>query len=717
MLAVLLPQHCRMPEKNLSYRTEILVGIVLAALTFAAYWPVMQSKFVNYDDPYYVTQNPHVLAGLTWNSLYWAFTARYSYNWHPLTWISHMVDCELFGLHPAGHHVTNLLLHILNTLLIFLLMRRMTRTLWRSAFVAGLFALHPLHVESVAWIAERKDVLSTFFWALAIGAYVRYSEKPSRPRYSLVAFFFVLGLMAKPMLVTLPFLLLLLDFWPLSRVPTTVRLAGRVLRLREEAAESRYSPASPTQLAAEKLPLLFLSAISCIITIWAQQDSIAPGTSIPFVYRLCNAVVSYWRYLVKMVLPVNLVINYPYPRVFAIWELLGAAGLLLIVSLLAFRYMAKRPYLLTGWFWFIGTLVPVIGLVQVGIQSMADRYTYVPLVGLFIIVVWGGYDLVARLRARQAVIASFATIIALTCSLLTFIQANYWRNSVTLFQHALRVTPNNFVAEYNLAATLVDEGHLDAAREHLIKAAKIYPNAALPHSSLGQLFAWQGKLDEAIASYMKALRCDPNLVSAHLGLAAVLTEQGKLDDAKKHLNLVLQVAPNNSDAHDRLGLVLAKEANEEEALAQFSEAVRLNPASAALHAHAAMALERLNRPKEAVTQYRLALKLNPRMPSALNNLAWILASNPDPKLRDGEEAVRLAHRACELTDYRRAIMVGTLGAAYAEAGRFDEAVSAAQMAEKLARSAGNTALAEKNHKMIDMFLAGHRFRELPDSSH
>jgi protein O-mannosyl-transferase len=690
----------------------LVICALLALVTLAVYWPVFQCEFVNYDDPYYVTGNPQVRAGLTWAGLCWAFTTRYCFNWYPLTWISHMLDCDWYGLEPAGHHATSLLLHIANTVLVFLMVRRMTGAQWRSAFVAALFALHPMHVESVAWVAERKDVLSTFFVLLTIRAYLRYAEKPERGRYLAVAGLFALGLMAKPMLVTLPCLLLLLDFWPLRRMPATVRAFGRDVILAEPslATQNRSTPLG--RLVLEKLPLLALSVVSSAITLSARAEPVGAGGSVGSIAgRLGSAVVAYGRYLAKMLWPANLVVYYPQPRAWPAGYLVLAAAVVAGLSILAVWQLRKRPYLFTGWFWFIGTLVPVIGLVQFWMQSLADRYTYIPSIGLFLALAWGGYDLAKQWSIPTSLTGVAAALVVAMCIPLTHTQLGYWRNSTALFEHALQLTSNNFVAEYNLGVTFFERGQLDPAVQHFARACGIMPEYAEAQRSLGQTLLLQGKFEEAIGPSRAALRRDPDSAAAHYVLGTALGRRGDLAEARPHLEAALHLAPTFWEAHDELGVVLMKQGDVPGAQAHFTEALRLSPMNAEVCNHLAALLKQSGRTKEAVTLYRQVLDLNPQMPEALNALAWILATYPDRDVRNGEEAVSLAERACQLTAYQEPRFVGTLGAAYAEAGRFEEAVTAAEKAEASATAAGNRDVAEESRKMAEIFRARQPVRE------
>jgi tetratricopeptide (TPR) repeat protein len=430
-------------------RLPLLLGAALALLTLAAYLPTLHNGFVNLDDGLYVTGNPHVQQGITGAGVAWALTANVANNWHPLTLLSHLLDCQLFGLDAAGHHATSLLLHLANVVLLFAVLRRLTGAVWRSAAVAALFAVHPAHVESVAWVAERKDVLSALFWLLAMAAYGRYARRPSVGRYLPVALAMALGLAAKPMVVTLPFALLLLDIWPLERLGLGWK-----------------------RLAVEKLPLLALSAASSLVTLHYQRTSLAPLGLDPWSLRLANAAVSYTAYLGKLLLPSNLAVFYPIPLAIPAWKVAGAVALLAILTALAVRTARKAPWLLVGWLWFLGTLVPVIGLVQVGRQAMADRYTYIPSIGLFVAIVWGIAGLVGE---RRAVLATAAAVVIALLVAGTWMQAGTWRDSVTLYRHALAVTPDNYLAHLGLAKALVAKGDGAGAAEQYRAALALRP--------------------------------------------------------------------------------------------------------------------------------------------------------------------------------------------------------------------------------------------------
>jgi len=543
-------------------RFKLVICMFLIVATASVYGKVLSNDFVYYDDNVYVTENYHVQAGLSAEGLVWAFTSFHASNWHPLTWLSHMVDCELYGVKPKGHHLTNLLFHIVNSLLLFLLLSRVTGTLWRSAFVAALFALHPLHVESVAWIAERKDVMSTLFLMLTMLAYVRYVERPGLVRYVLVLLSFALGLMAKPMLVTLPFVLLLMDYWPLRRF--RFQESGDDSKpKRDESPNTGFQGFPIHRLALEKVPLLVVSAASSVVTFLAQQSggSVVALVSFPLKARVANALVSYAGYIGKMILPHKLAVLYPHPEAVPTWKTIGACVLLLCLSGLAIRAGRRRPYLPVGWLWFLGTLVPVIGLVQVGSQAMADRYTYVPLIGLFIIVAWGVPDLLKGWSCRRIVLTVSTGMLLLGFMLYTPTQVSNWKNSTALFKHALHVNPNNYVAHNNLGNALAEQGKLDRAISHYSKALRIKPDYAKAHNNLGSALAKQGKLEEAIYYLAQALRVRPDYLEAHYNLGSALARQGKLHEAIGHFSEALRIRPDYADARRNLNIVLQKMGN------------------------------------------------------------------------------------------------------------------------------------------------------------
>ena len=537
------------------------IGLALAAITLLVYLPMLWHGFVNYDDPDYITSNPHVQAGLTWPGIVWAFQSGEASNWHPLTWISHMADWQLFGEHAAGHHLVNLLFHTASALLLFILLRRLTGTLWRSAFVAALFAWHPLHVESVAWASERKDVLSAFFWMLTLLAYVRYAKaqstvesreskagdaslalnsQPSTLNNFLALFFFACGLMSKPMVVTLPFVLLLLDFWPLNRMRSAERGARNF-----------------KMLVLEKLPFLALTVASCIITYTVQQGALWSASSLPLPFRLENAVMSYVRYLSKMFWPVDLALIYPYPHHWPLAPVITVTVLLAMWSVL-FLWWAKRfPYLAVGWFWYLGTLVPAIGLVQAGVQSMADRYTYLPGIGLFIIVAWGLNDLLNSHPQKMKIAAAAGCLALVGCLAVTSIQLNYWRSSVAIFLHTVQVTTDNYAAEDCLGKALEEIGRIDDAEKFYALCVQTQPDYPMGQFDLGLILLQLGKPDEASNHLAIAAQLVPNNPVMQFDFGTYLLQHGKPDEAAKYFKAALAAKPDFPEAKASLAAALA----------------------------------------------------------------------------------------------------------------------------------------------------------------
>jgi len=536
---------------KLNYFYPFWICLVLTLLTIAVFNQVCTHDFISYDDPVYVYKNPNIQTGITLKTIKWAFTANYANNWHPLTWLSHMRDWQNYRSNPAGHHLTNLILHIANTLLLFLVLKKMTSSLWPSAFVAALFALHPLHVESVAWIAERKDVLSIFFWLLTMLAYARFASRPNIIDYLLTVVFLALGLMAKPMLVTLPFVLLLLDYWPLDRLSLTMSL---------KRGESDTKHSLP-YLLIEKIPLFALVFASCIITFTIQKKTgaVNMGEKSDFLIRLTNASISYLEYIIKMIWPVRLAVFYPHPgRNISFLYAVISAVLLLTVTILILRFAKNRRYLVMGWFWYLGTLVPVIGFVQVGSQAMADRYSYITLTGLFIIIAWGLPELLAKWRYRKIALWGASLIVLSILAILTHLQQQYWKNSMTLFQHALAVTSNNQVAYSQIADILLEQNKFNEAIPLYEKAIQIVPYSTEMRFNLGIALAKSGKLAEAAQEYEKILTIQPKNAFAHNNLGLVFSRQGKLDEAIEHFNQAIQIAPDYASARSNLQSALAK---------------------------------------------------------------------------------------------------------------------------------------------------------------
>jgi Tfp pilus assembly protein PilF len=551
-----------------------LIYIFLAIATVIAFEPVRHNDFVSYDDRAYVTENPRVRAGLTRSSVIWAFTATSASNWHPLTWLSHMTDCSLFGLNPSGHHLTSLLFHIANTLLLFGILKRMTGKVWPSVFVAAVFALHPLRVESVAWVAERKDVLSSFFALLAIAAYLRYAEKPGVGRYLLTLLVLCLGLMAKPMLVTLPFVFLLLDYWPMNRFQW-----ARPEMDQDSSPSSvagNYHATSVARLIAEKIPFFLVIAVSCLVTFRVQQRAWSEASleNLPVNARIINALTSYLGYIIKMFCPTRLAVLYPYPK-----DLRVDAALLLPVgiAILMIRYARHRPWLTFGLLWFLGTLVPAIGLVQVGMQAMADRYTYLPSIGISIIVVWGAAELLANWRYRRIGLGIIAGALLSVLLICTRVQIRYWQNSVTLYKHALAVTKDNLIVHNNLADVLLKDNRPDEAILHLEESLRINPKFHLVHYNLGRAFLSQERLDEAAASFKKALELQPDHPYGNYNMGVVMTRLGNHEDAIRYFKTALRLKHDWPDAYSNLGLAYLMTGRYDLAIQNCNEALRLIP--------------------------------------------------------------------------------------------------------------------------------------------
>ena len=686
--------------------------LLLALVTAAVFWPVARFDFVNYDDSDYVTANAHVQSGLKWANVRWALTTGHASNWHPLTWLSHSLDCQLFGQSAGAHHLVSAGFHLANTLLLFLVLRQMTGALWRSALVAALFALHPLHVESVAWVSERKDVLSGFFFLLTLWAYSAYvssvggrgageadglgttdygprtTDRPSRftfhvsRLYLLALLLFALGLMSKPMLVTLPFVLLLLDYWPLGRVSgVRCQVSGEAGRARPHASAPLNHPTNPVRrpslaqalrLVLEKLPFLALSAASSVITFVVQRKGGAVSTSLSAGERIANALVSYLRYIGKMFWPVELSVLYPHPGHWPTWHVAASACALVAVSFAVLALARSRQYLAVGWLWFCGMLIPAIGLVQVGIQSMADRYTYLPLIGLFIMLVWGLGELgVIRTEpadsstppktvpAEQSKIdrnvltlaatflkpglAVLAILSVVACAVLTGFQLQHWRSSEALFQHAVRVTKNNYLAYNNLGFYLSGKGKVAEAMENYRKSLEINPAYEDAHNNLGYALAGQKKYAEAIGHYEVALRIRPKHVEVHNNLGNALAEIGKVDEAIVHYLFVLQQKPDHADAHNNLGIALAMQGKLDEAMIHFQAAIRFKPNYASAHSNLGNALAAQHKLDEAIKEYQESLRLKPDDAQAHNNLGNALAESGKPEEANGHylEAIRL----------------------------------------------------------------------------
>jgi Tfp pilus assembly protein PilF len=595
-------------------------------MTFAIYAQVIGHQFITLDDPTYIQENPMVNRGITGAGIAWAFTTFDATNWHPLTWISHMIDCQLFGTNAGRHLLVNALIHVANTLLIFWLLFRTTHARWPSAMVAALFALHPLHVESVAWASERKDTLSTFFGLLSLIAYVRYTEAPSIRRYAWVAITFALGLLAKPMLVTWPFVMLLLDYWPLDRMSgLRSDVKGRKPNIsgqpaRRSVGGSRWSVV--LGLVVEKIPLFALAAASAMMTLIAQSRGGAVRTLAhePVTLRLSNALVSYAKYLLLTFWPNDLAVYYPFAGI-AAWQIIGAAFLLIGITALCFFQSRKHSgYLIVGWLWFLGTLVPVIGLVQVGGQIMADRYFYIPSIGLFIALVFGLADIARRWRVAPALSAGIAGAILLVLATLTNAQIQRWRDSFTLFEHTLAVTPPNLRIEYNLGVAFGASDRYDEAAAHFAKALQIDPNFYDGLVLMGVTRAHQGRLPEAIEYFQAAIRSQPDTPKAHVQLAHAWWTQNRDQEALEEMRRALQFAPKDADILADFGLALALAGRVPEAIDQLHEALQLNPNSAEAHSNLGLALLASGKARESIPEFETALRLKPELSGAADNL-------------------------------------------------------------------------------------------------
>ena len=585
---------------------DLLLAVLLATSVLVAYAGVRQHDFVNFDDPEYVVQNRHVTSGLTFANVAWSLTAVHSANWHPLTWMSHMLDCSLHGLDPGGHHVTNVLLHALATVLLFFALRTMTGAPGRSAFVAALFALHPRNVESVAWISERKDVLSAVFWTGAMWAHAAYAQRSTLPRYLAVALLLGLGLLAKPMVVTLPAALLLLDLWPLRRV----RLAG----IGDDATTDVRTPAplAVPAVVREYAPLFAIALAAAIVTFLAQRSSgaVATLTALPLGFRLQNAVVTYAGYLWSLLWPTQLAVFYPY-RTLPVAEVSAALALLVALSVLAWRTRRTRPYLLVGWLWYLGTLVPVIGIVKAGDQAMADRFTYLPAIGIFLAATWAIADAASRdPRTRRALVPA-AVLVAIACLLTTRRQVEHWRDSVTLFRHALAVTSRNHLAELNLAAALVERGDVAAGLEHARAAQALRPDDVKVLATLGTALARSGHGDEAESAYRRALQSDPDSVLAWLGMAVLHAERQQWADAERAYAEVLRREPEHAKAHAGLGFVLSAQARHADAIVQYRAAIVADEKLLQAYNGLALALEATGQTDEALRVLESALQHAP----------------------------------------------------------------------------------------------------------
>ena len=615
-----------------------MVSVFLIVMTLAPYLQVRNHEFTNYDDDDYVTDNPYIRKGWTREGLSWALRSRMHGHWHPVTWLSHMTDCELFGLNAGGHHLSSVFLHILNTLLLFLVLKRMTGALLRSAFVAALFAIHPAHVESVAWVADRKDVLSTLFWMLGMWAYARYVNRPNFRRYLLIVVALILGLMAKPMVVTLPLMLLIMDYWPLGRSPFWP--SGENRRSKEEVLlNNRPQQASVRRMIGEKLLMLVFAGFFILVTVFAREKTFGlshvasqyEGGKIPAAIALlpetrhfARPLIFYVSYIGKTLWPSHLATPYPKPGLPGVWQI-GGAFLLLACITFAVVWRGRRyPYLPVGWFWFLITLSPVIGFVRLGPQMLADRYTYLPLIGLFIMIAWGVPDLLGRWRYRTLLLGVSGGLTLLVFTLCTWVQVGYWKSTKTLFQHVVNVADRSWLAHNNLGAALEKEGRLEEALRHYSKALRIAPEIEEIAVNIGIIYMKQGKVDEAFKYFSQALRTKPKLVEAHINMGNLLMTQGKVDEAMEHYSEALRLRPDSFAGHKNVGMLLAKQGKVDEAINHYSEMLKIRPNDAEGHFLLGVALAGQGRVDEAVGHFSEALRIKPDYAEAHNNLGVIL---------------------------------------------------------------------------------------------
>ena len=603
--------------RNRLDQEAVILSLILVAVTLVVYWPVQTFDFVNFDDPIYITRNPAIHNGVTWDGILWSLSTFYAANWHPLTWLSHMVDVSIYQFRAGGHHWTNLQIHLLNTLLLFFVLRRMTGASKCSALVAMLFAIHPLHVESVAWISERKDVLSGFFWILTMGCYAYYVECPTVFRYSLVILFLAFGLMSKPMVVTLPIVLLLIDVWPLRRHGNPITVFDPFF-LRARSFKGKWFIC----LAVEKLPMMLLILASCVLTLIAQEKAgaVVSIESIELGDRVANAIASYGAYIQKMLWPNNLAISYPFREDLLSWK----TGLILValagISVGAIIRADSSPFLLVGWLWFLGTLVPVIGIVQVGSQSMADRYTYIPLIGLFIGIAWAGRAL-TDLYPRVKSIAFLAILIlGVILAALSRTQVETWRNSVTLYEHVLRVVPDNPIAMNNLGVVYLDAGVNDKAASLFRRAINLAPQYQDPWINLGVVALRNEDLVEARRCMIEAYKINPQNVSLRLSMGVLLFKKKDLGAAEREFHQVLAIDTHHETANHRLGILLFIQGRLDESEEFLQTALRISPMNAKIHNDLGLVLKEKGNIEEAIRMFRKALELDPGNPDIERNI-------------------------------------------------------------------------------------------------
>ncbi len=585
---------------------DLWISAALLFATLAVYSPVLNFDFIRLDDPEYIN-NAHVLRGLSAEGLVWAFTTGYAANWFPVTWLSHMLDRQLFGWQSGLHHLTNVLLHAASTVLLFALLKRTTGARWRSALVAFLFALHPLHIESVAWVAERKDVLSALFWMLTLWTYVNYVERPGVGRYLIVIVMFSLGLMSKPMLVTLPFVLLLFDWWPLRRL---------------------NSKQTARRLILEKIPLFVLAGASSVVTYLVQHSggAVLSLVLVPLKYRIENSLISYVAYILSFLWPANLNIYYPYSIDFEAWQWLGGAAVLFGGTAIALMVARRRPYVTVGWLWYVGTLVLVIGLIQVGIQPRADRYSYIPMIGISIMLAWGAAETIDRWPWVKPTMIGALAGICCAWTIVTWLDLKYWRNSISLYQRAVDVTVDNYVAQNALGDALLDAGRVDEAIPHLLETLRLRPNAVRARIDLASIMSKRNQTSDAETQYRIALQIDPENADAHHGLGVILTEKGQFDEALAQLKEAVRLKADDADSHYNLGRLYGLVGRADEAIAEFQETVRLQPENPEAHFNLGNAYVQKDSLNDAIHEFDTAVRLKTNYVNARFNLGSALAS-------------------------------------------------------------------------------------------
>jgi protein O-mannosyl-transferase len=724
------------PSESHDRRWEpALICLFLAFLAFWALGPALESGFVNFDDDLYVYQNPVVRSGLSWKGLGWIFSHGDCGLYHPLTMLSLMVNYQINGLHPEGYHLANLLLHIGSAAALFLVLRRMTGLVWRSAFVAALFAVHPLRVESVAWVAERKDVLSGFFFMGTLAAYGVFIKRPdSLPRWLLVGIAYAMALLSKPTVVTLPVVLLLLDYWPLNRFG------------QPGAPRPGDGLGNPQRLILEKAPWLGLAAVICAMTLHAAANGIAARANASLVSRLGNAAVSYVIYLRQMVWPARLAVYYPQPAAGHSPATVALSMFILAaITVLAIGLRRQRPWLFTGWFWYLGMLAPMIGIIQPGSFAHADRMTYLPQIGIYLMVVWTIAEMGLASVGRRALLGATAAIALAALTVCARKQTSYWHDSETLWIRALACTGANPVAENNFGSALFHDGRVEEATLHFQKALEERPGYAEAHHNLAIVFLRKGQLDDAIAQDRLAVEIWPAFADAHFGLAAALFRKGKFNDAIAQYEMALQINPEDAEAHGNLAGALRQVGRLDDAIMQYREAIADDPSVGAFHNDLGTALRQKGRVGDAIDQFKRALELLPNNESVhvnlaysllqsgnaaaavalfqaalqlhpddvevQNSLAWIRATSVQPSLRDGNQALQLAMRANLLTRERNPIVLGTLAAACAETGDFARAVENARKAIALAGAPGNQKLTRELSRQLDVYKSGQPFRQ------